>query len=238
MGSMAVPAMGQQPRKQRSASDMDWSQFGKQADQMRGAYLAGTYTPLDFDSVPGVGDNPQNPGGSGGGSTTTAQTSPYLEEQINRYRQRFDVDNTKRAIDKANLGIADAAALSAADAKAGQSRRGVLHTGVSAQQNARNIFEPAQRAAAKAASDITLQRERDLDALVLGGTGLMTAPDQINLANREFGLRQMESDRADQRFRTQLEQEERRRREDAARWLAMTDSLGDYGGGSYGVVSA
>jgi hypothetical protein len=237
MSFTPVPKPGK-PKQQRAASDLDFSQFGKHADNMRAGYLSGGYTPLDFDSVPG-NPSPGNPSGGdagGGGTTNTSQTSPYMEEQINRYRERFNVDNTKRAIDKSNLGIMDAAALASADAKAGQSRRGVLSTGVSAAQNQRNIFEPAQRAAASAAANITMQREKDLDALVLGGTSLMRAPDEIALANRGLNLQQLGQDREDQRFRTQLEIDERRRREEAARWQAMAGSLGDYGdAGTYGV---
>lgn len=217
----------------RRPTDIDFGQFGKHADDMRAGYLGGGYTPL-FTDVANVGlggnagGNAGGAGGAGGGSTNSAETSPFLQEQIDRYRQRFSVDNTNRAIDKSNLGIMDAAALGAADAKAGQSRRGVLNTEASAASNQRNVFEPAQRAAANAAADISMQRERDLDALVLGGTSLMRAPDEVNLSNRGLNLQQMGMDRDDQRYRSEVEREERRRREDAARWQAMLDGLGEY----------
>ena len=232
-GFMAVPGVQPAPAPQRvrKPSDMDFTQFGKHADEMKAGYLSGGYTPLDFDSVPGQGGGNPTPGAPGGGTTNASQASPYLEEQINRYRDRFNVDNTKRAIDKSTLGIMDAAALGAADAKAGQSRRGVLGTEVGAAANQRNIFEPAQRAAASQAANITMQREKDLDALVLGGTSLMRAPDEISLANRGLGLQQLGQDREDQRFRAQMEQEERRRREEAARWQAMTSTLDDQSAG-------
>jgi hypothetical protein len=143
-------------------------------------------------------------GSSGGGAVTnanTAQMSPYLKEQMQRYRDRFSQDNTARAIDQSNLGIADAAALTAADAKAGMSRRGVGGTGTGAAYLTKRVFAPAQREAAGAAASIAMQRQKDLDALVLGGSGIMGAADANNLQNRQLSLEQWKAQAEDERAR-------------------------------------
>lgn len=130
-------------------------------------------------------------GGTGGPISNTTQISPYLQSQIDRYESRFDVDNTKRAIDKSTLGVMDAAALGARDlGAANAARRGISGTGTSAAFLAKRFYEPAQRQAASNAADIAMGRERELDALTLGGTSLMRSPDDISLANRDLALRQ------------------------------------------------
>jgi hypothetical protein len=218
---LPVRQIGVPAPARRSSQGMDFSQYGKNADQMRTSFEFGGFTP------PGFGEGAPAPGAPAPGQTTnTAANSPNLQRHMDRYESRFDVDNTKRAIDKSNLGIMDAAALSAADQKANLSRRGVHGTEVGAANLQKNVFEPAQRAAANAASNIALQRERDLDALVLGGTGIMGAQDNLSLANRGLNLQQLNSDREDLRYRASQELEERRRREETARWQAMMGSLG------------
>jgi hypothetical protein len=57
----------------------------------------------------------------------------------------------------------------------------------------KQFFAPAQRAAAQSAADISLQREKDLDALVLGGQAIYSAPGQMGLAEKELGLRQWQA---------------------------------------------
>jgi len=133
--------------------------------------------------MPGVG-------ASQGGTTTTTQISPYLLSQIGRYEDRLSNDTTQRAIDRSNLGVADAAALMGADARANLAARGILNSGAGAAYVNRRITQPALRQAAQQAANISLGRERDLDALVLGGTGLMTAPDAVALENQRLALAQ------------------------------------------------
>jgi hypothetical protein len=145
--------------------------------------------------------------------------SPYIKEQIDRYRSRFDKDTTARAIDRSNLGIADSAALMASDAKANMARRGVLGSGTGAAFLNKNVFAPAQRQAAGAAADISLGRERDLDALTLGGTGLMTAPSSIALADRDLALRQWMAQNEDERARAALAQAGQNQQ--LAQWIAL-----------------
>lgn len=223
MSAVTTVVSGFNPTR-RSSDGVDFSRYGKDADRMRAAFESGSFTPPDYNPAPSAGASP----GSIGSTENYAQNSPNIQEQMDRYRQRFSVDNTNRAIDKSNLGIMDAAALGAADQKANLSRRGVLGSETGARFLQKNVFDPAQRAAAGAAANIAMQREKDLDALVLGGTGLMQAQDQLNLANRGLNLQQISQDREDQRYSAQRADEERRRREDTARWLATMGGIGDY----------
>jgi len=109
-----------------------------------------------------------------------------LDEQYARYKERLSSDTTGRAIDRATGSIADAAA----GRKAGQAtqlaRRGVLGTGVGDQESGK-IDAAAQRAQAGAAADISLGRERQLDALVLGGSAIAGAPGQYALDRERVG---------------------------------------------------
>lgn len=98
---------------------------------------------------------------------------PYLTEQIDNLRERMSTDPTERAIDRAaGASRSFAAGLGeAADIEGARTGRGPGG-------GAGAIGESAQRATARSASDIALQRERDLDALVLGGSEIMGAPSQ------------------------------------------------------------
>lgn len=183
--------------------------FGGAFGGASGGGAAGSAGGAGGGAAGGVGGAGGAGAGAGAGTSNVAEISPFLKEQIERYRSRFGSDPTERAIQRSNLGIADAAALLAADAKANMASRGVLNTGTGATFLQRRVFEPAQRQAAGRAADIAMGRERDLDALVLGGTGLMTAPDAIALAAQGMNL-QSQAQAADQAFRANQAEEERK----------------------------
>jgi hypothetical protein len=113
-----------------------------------------------------------------------AGPDPFLQEQVQNLRNRMSADTTGRAIDRATGSIADAAAASKAGMSTDLARRGVADTGIGDQQTGR-IDAAAARAKAGASADISLGRERDLDRLVLGGSQIMGAPGQYNLAQNE-----------------------------------------------------
>lgn len=164
------------------------------------------------------------------GTSNTAQISPYLLSQIGRYEDRLSADTTKRAIDNSNLGIADSAALMAADAKGRMAGRGILNSGAGDAFVNKRITQPAQRQAAGAAADIALGRERDLDNLVLGGTGLMTAPDAIALDSQRLALAQ-QGQATDQAFRTQQAQQQAQQQQMQMLMSLYGSMLGRYPGG-------
>jgi hypothetical protein len=191
----------------------------------------------------GSGATTAGGGAAAGGGTAKppkldfeAELDPYIQRQIERYEQRFDVDNTQRAIDRANLGIADAAALSAADARAANlSRRGILGSATGDVYLQKRIFEPARRQAAEAAADIAFANEQRLDQLVLGGTGLMTAPSAIALQQQRLGLDAWSRAQEDARLRAAMEQsaEAARRAEELARLQMILNLADDYGSEGY-----
>lgn len=112
-----------------------------------------------------------------------AGADPNLQAQIDAYKKRLSTDTTGRAIDRAGSAISDAAA----GAKAGQAtelaRRGTLGSGAGDQQMGQ-IDAAAERAKAGSAAGISLGREGQLDQLVLGGQGIMSAPSQYGLAQQ------------------------------------------------------
>lgn len=106
---------------------------------------------------------------------------PLLMENVQNLRNRLSTDTTGRAIDRAGSKIADAAAGAKAGMRTNLARRGISGTGAGEQQ-LEQVDQAAQRAQAGSAADISLGREHDLDALVLGGEGIMRAPGEMGLA--------------------------------------------------------
>jgi hypothetical protein len=158
-------------------------------------------------------------------STNTAGADPYLTQQVDRYNSRFTNDPTKQAVEHSTLGIMDAAALGAADMKGQMGSRGVLNSGAGATFLQKRVFDPAQRAAAGAAGDIAIKRQKQLDDLTLGGTDIMKAPSQLGVQNRELAMRQWEGQQADARAREQLAlQRQQAADQQALQWLALTQA--------------
>jgi len=106
---------------------------------------------------------------------------PNLQKQIDRLEARLSTDTTGRAIDRAGSAITDAAAGRKSALRTEQARRGTLGTGTGDQQSGQ-IDAAAARLQAGSAADISLGRESQLDALTLGGQGIMAAPGQLGLA--------------------------------------------------------
>jgi len=104
---------------------------------------------------------------------------PNLQLQIERLAGRLSADTTGRAIDRAGSAISDAAAGAKAGRATDLARRGVAGVGVGDQVTGQ-IDQAAARAKAGASADISLGRERDLDALTLAGQGIMAAPGEMD----------------------------------------------------------
>lgn len=103
---------------------------------------------------------------------------PLLLEQVQNLRNRMSADTTKQAIGKAQGNTADVAAGAAQAARERASAQGTAGNVEGVQQG---IDERSQRIQAGQATDITLDREKQLDALTLGGQGIMSAPGQREL---------------------------------------------------------
>ena len=116
-------------------------------------------------------------------------TDPNLQTQVDRLGQRLSADTTGHAIDRASGAIRDQASGQQAALRTNLARRGV--DGGAGDKLSQNIDARSQRAQAGAASDISLGRERDLDALTLGGQGIMAAPGQFTLNKNAMDLGQI-----------------------------------------------
>lgn len=201
---------------------------------MQKAYDSGTWTPLqplDDRGGSGGGGSPSAAPAAAGGTTNTAGTNPQLDDLWKKYQGRFDVDNTKRQIEKSTGAIADSAALLGKDARASLASRGASGSGVGAAFIQKHVTDPAQRQAAGAAADITMNDERRKDQLVLGGTGLASAGADLSLRDRELGLRQQQMGE-DNAYRRD---EQKYRREDAqtAQWMALMGGMATNGNQMY-----
>ncbi len=106
---------------------------------------------------------------------------PNLQTQVDRLGQRLSSDTTQHAIQRAGGAIQDAGSAQHAALKTNLARRGLGGEGAGGQLGS-NIDARTQRLQAGSASDISLGRERDLDALTLGGQGIMAAPGQFSMA--------------------------------------------------------
>ena len=173
-----MPALAQSaPRSGQSSAWNRRPAIGTMGYRPVSAPVPQAATPRPAAAAPNIRATTQLPPNVGGAN---------LDEQYARYKERLSSDTTGRAIDRATGSIADAAA----GRKAGQAtqlaRRGVLGTGVGDQESGK-IDAAAQRAQAGAAADISLGRERDLDALVLGGSGIAGAPGQYALDRERTG---------------------------------------------------
>lgn len=96
-----------------------------------------------------------------------------LQFQVDQYKSRLGEGPTTRAIERSASAIRDQMAGMQADAEQAGAATG---RGKGFQAGA--IGEAGQRALAGSSADIALGRERDLDALTLGGQGIMAAPGQ------------------------------------------------------------
>lgn len=105
--------------------------------------------------------------------TKAATVDPNLQYQIEQYKARLGTDNTQHSIDRAGSAIRDqmAGLGEQADAAGAAAGRGPGY-------QAGAIAESGQRALAGQAADIESNRQAQLDALVLGGQGIMSAPGQ------------------------------------------------------------
>lgn len=161
---------------------------------------------------PPAGPLPAKPAGGGPAPAPAPNLSNITGRDENldyltaEYKKRLGQEPTQRAMDRAASEIRDTA--SGLQKELGESiaRRGFSAgtSGVEDELRTR-LAEGAQRAIGKSSADISLGREKDLDALVMGGAGLMRAPSELALARQGLGLRQWESQNAAEIAREQAD---------------------------------
>jgi hypothetical protein len=104
-------------------------------------------------------------------------TDPNLQFQIEQYKGRLGQDQTQHATDRAASAIRDQMA-----GMQQQANESGAASGRGQGFGATGIAEAGQRALAGQASDIQLAQQNRLDALTMGGQGIMSAPAQQQLA--------------------------------------------------------
>lgn len=103
-------------------------------------------------------------------------TDPNQQFLIDQYKSRLTNDPTQRAVNRVASATRGQAALQQKQANAQAAMQGGnagAHSAAIQSQAGRNL--------SKATADIALGRERDLDAMTLGGLGIMNAPNQSAL---------------------------------------------------------
>lgn len=114
------------------------------------------------------------------------QVNPLLMEQVQNLRNRMSNDTTQQATDFANQNVRQQAGAAQRSLTEDLARRGMRgDSGVAAQLGGQ-ISADAQRQMAGNAANIGLQRQANLDQLVLGGQGIMAAPGQQQLAQQQM----------------------------------------------------
>ncbi len=113
-----------------------------------------------------------------------SETKPnqLLQEQVGNLRSRISEGPSQRAADFANSDINARAQAAKQALKVNMARRGIAAGSGVASKLESNIDDQARRDAARSTAGIALGRERDVDNLVLGGQGIMGAPNQNELA--------------------------------------------------------
>lgn len=159
-------------------------------------------------SMPGTGGGfgaglPGPPGTPGGPMSNDVTPSANLTWLENQYKSRLTNDPTQRAIDRSTSSIRDATSGLSKELGGNLARRGVSQAGLAT--NARgDLAQNAQQQIARASSDISLGRERDLDQMTMGGLGIMGAQDQLGLSKQRLGLDQWSAQNQAEIARQQL----------------------------------
>ena len=120
--------------------------------------------------------------------TTLVNSAPRGDDNINwllnKVKTRADGPGvTDRAIDRAGSKIREFATGESERLKGRMARAGTMGTGVHEQGEAA-ISDNAQSNLAKAAADIEMGRERDIDQLLASTQGSFRAPAELSLAER------------------------------------------------------
>lgn len=168
--------------------------------------------------------------GGGGGSaapgppgtvTNTAQMDPYLKNLAEKMTTRINdpTDNSKRAIDTMGLAMRDLEAGQAKELKAGLASRGMSGSGLET-AGLKDLARGTTGKIAQGAEDITLQRQRDQDALLSGASGSLGAVGDAARQDRDLAGRLYIED-----------QQNRRAQEEAQmnRQIAILNLIGNLG---------
>lgn len=171
-----------------------------------GAGVPNPTAPGSPGGMPGTGGPlVAGPTGGGFGAPLTNDVTPsgdlkWLQDQ---YKQRLGADPTQRAMNRATSQIRDATTGLGKELGGNMARRGIAQSGIqtSGQQALAN---QAQQKIAGASADIAMGRERDVDAMVMGGLPIMGAQDELGLRKQGLGLQQWQAQNQAEIARQQL----------------------------------
>lgn len=168
-----------------------------------------------------------------------AEDDPFLKRQAERIEGRLadPEKGTQRLIEQGVGAIRDLGTGQEREARAGFERLGAGVGESGGELEAQNqIKQGIASAGARAASDITTQRARDFDQLLLGSTGALGAVGEASRAERGLGQRTWAQLEAARRAREELEiEKERVALEAAGQKVGLVQSiLGLYSGGGGG----
>jgi hypothetical protein len=158
--------------------------------------------------MPGTGGGfgaapPGLPGAPGGPMTNNVTPSADIKELQDLYRKRLTNDPTQRAIQRSSSAIRDNTSGLMKEMGSNFAARGMGQAG--ARKNAAGgLAADAQQQIARASSDISLGRERDLDALTMGGLPIMGAQDELGLRKQGLGIQQWTAQNQAELARQQL----------------------------------
>ncbi len=135
--------------------------------------------------------------------TNNVDPSQNLQWLQDQYKQRLGQDPTQRAMNRATSQIRDATTGLGKELGGNMARRGIAQSGIqnSGQQALAN---QAQKQIAGASADIAMGRERDVDAMVMGGLPIMGAQDELGLRKQGLGLQQWQAQNQAELARQQL----------------------------------
>jgi hypothetical protein len=163
---------------------------------------AGGYPGLSFVSVvPGGGGATGGPLPPIGGTPpppleVKAQDDPNLTGFLDRIKNRLDNPrDITRAIESSGSYLRDAAEGERRSLGTRRDIRGVGASGVADYDEA-GVQARLQRAQAGNAANISIQRERDEDAVLTGAAGAFAAPGNANRADRSLALQTWTADNA------------------------------------------
>jgi hypothetical protein len=204
----------------RAIEDYDWGKVGG-GQAAKDNYMRGDYVPPSQYKRAGTGSAAAAPAGGGAAPApfvNEATTDPYLDANAKaiQERQKNFGATAGRAIDLAGSKIRDAAEGSQRAIEAKYSRLGTFGSGEQAQAEIEQAGDTQNRIASSAA-DISIGREKDLDAFMLQSTTALGAPGAAARGDRALAIQQWAAQESAKRGQEAS---------DLARQMAILQALG------------
>jgi hypothetical protein len=130
------------------------------------------------------------PGAAGGPISNTSAPDPNAQWLVDELKKRMTGQgSTQQAMDIAGSQIRDIGVGTSKGITEDMARRGISGSGVEANLQGR-LAQDLQREQAGSATNIALDRQRQIDALALGSGGIFSAPGQLQQGSQSLALQQ------------------------------------------------